>query len=484
MDPINPNHRREVQGIINSEDSSSNTGSSDEEQPFVDPINPPPIIPNVIPPQVLIRMGTPQELLGLIQGLTGTLQTLVQAQQNLQHEQQQMRADFAQIIDNTKEGMARALGNATFTVQLPEPPAGPQHAPPPRPPHITNTTFPRLDIGPKDDNISKFHQWETKVRFQYQANVSYTVIPFAAVASGILTSLVGSAESVATDMNAENFANMDALMDHLRTALCGGAVAEKAMVLFMSSKQNENEDITSFANRLENLWRRAYPQEADRSVSILIKQFLSGIREQFVSDQIIRREQGIPAAFAELRELAVQISSRNEIVKQNRLMHQQIKGKGTGSSHPPGGRALPMERKGGPEAMEVDAISSQKGRRDLKDPAKDRREAAKKNEFKGIPAGRSPKVTGYTPQGEKGQVKPNFQVGGKDKPPPYKEGPCFQCKGPHRVANCPEKRKGVGAIQETVVEDDDEDFVSAMEENIASIGFLNEQHAAQKPPFS
>ena len=82
-----------------------------------------------------------------------------------------MRADFAQIIDNTKEGMARALGNATFTVQLPEPPAGPQHAPPPRPPHITNTTFPRLDIGPKDDNISKFHQWETKVRFQYQANV-------------------------------------------------------------------------------------------------------------------------------------------------------------------------------------------------------------------------------------------------------------------------------------------------------------------------
>ena len=75
-------------------------------------------------------------------------------------------------------------------------------------------------------------------------------------------------------------------------------------------------------------------------------------------------------------------------------------------------------------------------------------------------------------------------MGGKDKPPPYKEGPCFQCKGPHQVANCPEKRKGVGAIQETVIEDDDEDFVSAMEENIASIGFLNEQHAAQKPPFS
>ena len=107
---MDPNTRREVEGI-NSEESSINQGSSsssDKEQPFVDPIVPPPIIPNIIPPQVLIRMANLQELLRLIQGLTGTLQALVQTQQNLQHEQAQIRADFAQIIDNTKEGMARA----------------------------------------------------------------------------------------------------------------------------------------------------------------------------------------------------------------------------------------------------------------------------------------------------------------------------------------------------------------------------------------
>ena len=55
----------------------------------------------------------------------------------------------------------------------------------------------------------------------------------------------------------------------------------------------------------------------------------------------------------------VQILSLGEIKEQrNNVIY---KGKGTGSGHPPGGRGLPMERKCDPEAVEVNAISLQKG---------------------------------------------------------------------------------------------------------------------------
>ena len=125
--------------------------------------------------------------------------------------------------------------------------------------------------------------------------------------------------------------------------------------------------------------------------------------------------------------------------------------------------------------MACNYIAAHKGNKERKDPAKDRHEATKKNEFKGIHAGSSEKK-GFNAQGQKGLITPNFQVGGEQKP--MREGPCFECKGSHRVANCPKKRGLVSAINETDTEEDEEDFPpsypSLKEGDVASIEYANE----------
>ena len=485
MDPPNPNLRRENVAYASDSSVSSNTSDSGEESnPSQPVVNNPPVGLESGLRAFDIMAATPEQLFSLIRDLYVNVNSIASSVQALTRAQEQANLN----LENTRQGIADALAQARF--ELPERPEGPLGPRPPKPPHLTESTFPKLHIGTKDDNISKFHSWEVKVIFQIRANPSYDVVGPAALFSGILTSMQGSAESVAADVNPDSFATLDAFMDHLRAAICGGAVAEKAMVLFMNARQRDNDDITAYGNALENLWRRAYPNQADRSVSMLRKQFLSGLRDLDVADEIIKREQGIPAVFRDLRDLAVAISSRHEIVKQNRIMNKNVlqnKG-GQGNHH----KNLPVEKKGGPEPMECDHIAAHKGNKERKDPAKDRREAAKKNEFKGIHAGSSEKK-GFNPQGQKGPIKPNFQVGGEQKP--MREGPCFECKGPHRVANCPKKRGLVGAITETYAEEDEEDFPPAYpsleEGQVASIGYTNEQRhkraqakTAQKRPLS
>ena len=283
-----------------------------------------------------------------------------------------------------------------------------------------------------------------------------------------MLSFRGSAENLAVDINPDTFADIDAMMNSLRNMVCGGAVAEKAMVLFMASKQKPTEDITAYANKIENIWLRAYPNVADRSVQVLIKQFLAGLADQEISDTIIRREAGVPNVFRDLRNLAITTASKAEIIKQNRIQHQNLKSKGSAGGVGPRDLQLQGPKQAPVEAMEIGAVGVRK--KPYVAPKGDRVAAeTKKNEPKGIVAGRS---AGYTPP-VKPNNPPNNAVG--------KEGPCFRCRGPHRVQNCPKpdnRNKIVAAIQETIVEDDDEDFPQPLEDPIASLGYLYTQKSS------
>ena len=256
------------------------------------------------------------------------------------------------------------------------------------------------------------------------------------------------------------------MMNSLRNMVCGGAVAEKAMVLFMASKQKPTEDITAYANKLENIWLRAYSVVADRSVQVLSKQFLSGLADQEISDTIIRREAGVPNVFRDLRNLAITTASKAEIIKQNRIQHQNLKSKGSAGGVGP--RNLPLQgpQKAPVEAMEIGAVGVKK--KPYVAPKGDRVAAeTKKNEAKGINVGKS---AGYT---SKPNNPPNNDAG--------KEGPCFRCRGPHRIQNCPKsdnRNRVVASIQETIVEDDDADFPQPMEDPIASLGYLYTQKSS------
>ena len=126
---MDPNQRREP-NIIDSDTSSS---SEDSDPPVVEPI-----------PQPVLRMATPAELLGLITALHNTTQGLVTAQQNW-HNQQLL---LANRLDETRQGIADALGQAQLTVQLPVQ-DGPQGPPPPTtsPPLQTRVETVKCDFG-------------------------------------------------------------------------------------------------------------------------------------------------------------------------------------------------------------------------------------------------------------------------------------------------------------------------------------------------
>ena len=439
---FDPNRRRDITEV-SSGSSITNSESEDSEGELgnntVEMTGPPP---------------TANELLQLITAQQQSIQQLYLNQEQFRH-----------IIDGTQQGMNAALREAQFVIQAPQNPNGGI-----KPPHITSTTFPKLELNLKEDNLNKFYAWETLVRNQIRANRSYQhpVVAFPTIAAGILLSFRGSAENLAVDINPDTFADIDAMMNSLRNMVCGGAVAERAMVLFMASKQKPTEDITAYANKIENIWLRAYPNVADRSVQVLIKQFLAGLADQEISDTIIRREAGVPNVFRDLRNLAITTASKAEIIKQNRIQHQNLKSKGSAGGVGPRDLQLQGPKQAPVEAMEIGAVGVRK--KPYVAPKGDRVAAeTKKNEPKGIVVGRS---AGYTPP-VKPNNPPNNAVG--------KEGPCFRCRGPHRVQNCPKpdnRNKIVAAIQETIVEDDDEDFPQPLEDPIASLGYLYTQKSS------
>ena len=122
-----------------------------------------------------------------------------------------------------------------------------------------------------------------------------------------------------------------------------------------------------------------------------------------------------------------------------------------------------------------------------------------KSEFRGVPASGKTQ-TGAPPHSGQGVTRKTTNVGAKNSglsrnppnsyPPGFKLGPCFNCQGEHRVADCPHPRpppknfnqnfprkasNNINPINETITElDDDEEDDSAdfppMEESINSIG--------------
>ena len=204
---FNPNLRREI-NELSSNSSITNSESEDSEGELGTTVE-----MSVPPP-------TAQELLQLITAQQQSIQQLYLNQEQFRH-----------IIDGTQQGMNAALREAQFVIQAPQNPNGGI-----KPPHITSTTFPKLELNLKEDNLNKFYAWETLVRNQIRANRSYQhpVVAFPTIAAGILLSFRGSAENLAVDINPDMFADIDAMMNSLRNMVCGGALAEKAMVIFMA----------------------------------------------------------------------------------------------------------------------------------------------------------------------------------------------------------------------------------------------------------
>ena len=123
---FDPNRRREIADVSSgSSITNSESDNSDEERGnnTVDMAGPPP---------------TAQELLQLIAAQQQSIQQLYLNQEQFRH-----------IIDGTQQGINAALREAQFAIQAPQNPNGGI-----KPPLITSTTFPKLELNLKEDNLN------------------------------------------------------------------------------------------------------------------------------------------------------------------------------------------------------------------------------------------------------------------------------------------------------------------------------------------
>jgi hypothetical protein len=268
------------------------------------------------------------------------------------------------------------------------------------------SSFPPFeDSGTEEKKMSAFIAWEKGVRNTLTALGAVERMPFPAIAAAILASFRGSALEKATTLNADDYANTDALFDALRTLFCGAAMREKSYNLFNSGSQEPDEDINTWWSRLQALWLQAF-QEADRSVASLIRRFIEGLRNQKLQDRLVTREEGLPNNYAEVRELAIRISGQLDTAA---MLKRDRK---AGNWRPAGGPA------GGGRGTPMDIGAANRGN--------GRKNGGVHNVNAGSNQG---KTQGKTQESQAGR-------------PPVNKDQCLRCKGfGHWKNECPNNRR-------------------------------------------
>ena len=192
-------------------------------------------------------------------------------------------------------------------------------------------SFPALALkdGQTDaERFEIFFGWEQQVRRNILANPTYNNLPFPQIGAAILSCLDGQAQRMTIALNVQQYNDIDSFMRILRETICGGAVTEKANLLFHERKQKMGEDINTYHAELQQLFIRAFPAEADRSNVLLLRTFIEGLRDKELKKMIILRDQEVPGDYQELRNLAVRFSAKLETAK------QMDRGKGSLRNHP------------------------------------------------------------------------------------------------------------------------------------------------------
>ena len=198
-----------------------------------------------------------------------SVNALVETSKNLISNQRQHETRVLANQEAVATGIATALKDTKLEVKTP----GSQF-------HMTPSSFPSLNLSRKEDNFISYSLWKRSVELQIQSNESYSKLAPKILVSSILASFRGVAQEMTMHIKPDNIKDVNELFDVIRTAGCGGAVSERAYVAFSTAQQSPVEDTTSFGNRLETLYHDAFPDEQNRSVLTLQKQYLAGLRDQ------------------------------------------------------------------------------------------------------------------------------------------------------------------------------------------------------------
>lgn len=219
----------------------------------------------------------------------------------------------------------------------------------PREPKLDKGTFPELKMT-KDcteaQKMTRFVAWESGVRNVLVATDALNRIAhFPRIAGAIIGSFSDEAAELATNVSANDYANIDALMTALQELFCGAAVREKSYNLFHEAKQDAKEDLNAYWTRVQFLWLRAFEQ-ADRSQSQLIRTFIAGLFNKKLQNRLVLREGGLPQDYVEIRTVALQVAGQMETA--------DLMAAGKKTNWTPGGGG---GGRGGPVPMDVGAAA-------------------------------------------------------------------------------------------------------------------------------
>lgn len=256
-----------------------------------------------------------------------------------------------QNMQNNIENLTQALAGMQVQAAAPGPV---------RPPKITSTTFPTLEL-PRDENdaIEAFHSWEAHVRNLVTANPLFDQLQFNQLASGILASTKGRAHYILSQLPIDEVDDLDQLMDRARTMIAGGGLAERAQIQFNMRVQHLHEDVPTYAAHLHTLYVRAYPPN-NRPWITLRDGFLRGLRDNNLRDQIVTSFDDPPGNWNDLVRLVSDQEAKRQKAKQFRQGHKAMEARTNTYYQPQYAADAGAGAAAGPVPMEVDAAQQKK----------------------------------------------------------------------------------------------------------------------------
>lgn len=270
--------------------------------------------------------------------------------------------------------------------------------------------------GEGGDPSSDFDAFEQNVR-DVVACMRY---PFPGVCHAILSSLRGKAAKMTTQIPRDfaQFQNLDGFLGHLRALFVSSSYRESAMAQYLTRTQKPREPLLEYHSVLRTLYLRAY-QVGERAEAAFIRHFISGIDNQEIQKELIRRErtfqnsdQALQAALAEEGHIKVfQLST------QRKQFASQL-----------ATQAVAANKDDGPVPMEIGNVNVRGTNRDNRGSNKGyQRNSGNQNK----------------PQNQNRQTKDRKDT--KNKPKIAKDE-CAECHGKgHWARECPSKTKRLNA---------------------------------------
>lgn len=172
--------------------------------------------------------------------------------------------------------------------------------------------------GEEKNPITAFENFETNCRLVIQV-MNYTM---PAVRLAILAELRGKAAQTAKSIITEEFPDLDAFFNKLRSLFLSPSYADVSKSLFMNRVQQDDETVLQFHGALRVLFERAFPNADERVESELIRRFIGGLKTEKLHTEMRLNP---PETYQDCLTSAMRIEGRLQMINLEREMQTRAR---------------------------------------------------------------------------------------------------------------------------------------------------------------